>query len=98
MESIIQFVQTAHNSVAEELVREKLNNLEKKYDWLIRADVFFKSENDAAGKGSICEIRISCPGPRIYAESRKESHEMAVAETIRDIEVQIQKRKEVMNK
>lgn len=96
MESIIQFVQTEQNPIAKRLIEEKLADLSKKYDWLIRADVFFKSENDQEGKGKVCEIRISCPGPRIFAESTKESHEAAVAETIRDIEKQVRRRKEEM--
>lgn len=97
MESIIQFVQTETDDTAKQLVLEKIEQLSKKYDWLIRADVFFKEEKDTYGIGKICEIRLSCPGPRIFASSNEESFEASMAETIRDLEVQLEKRKSEMN-
>ncbi len=97
MESIIQFVQTEADNTAKKLVLEKIEQLSKKYDWLIRADVFFKEEKDTYGKGKICEIRLSCPGPRIFASSNEASFEASVAETIRDLEIQLEKRKSEMN-
>lgn len=97
MEYIIQFVQTPINPSAEYLAKEKLETLGERYDWLIRADVFFKEEKGTYGKGKICEIRLSCPGPRIFASSNEESFEAAVAETIRDLEIQLGKRKDEMH-
>jgi putative sigma-54 modulation protein len=97
MESIIQFVQTEPNQTAKQLVLEKIEQLSKKYAWLIRADVFFKEEKGTYGKGKICEIRLSCPGPRIFASSNEESFEAAVPETVRDLEIQLEKRKSEMN-
>jgi putative sigma-54 modulation protein len=93
----IQFVQTTQEKWAEELVNEKLDDLGQKYDWLIRADVFFKEEKDTDGKGKICEIRLSLPGPRIFASSDEDKFEASVAETIRDLEVQLKKRKAQMS-
>ena len=87
MKVIIQFVQTAQRKGVEELVKQKVDDLGQKYDWLIGADVFFKEENDTDGKGKICEIRLSLPGPRIFASSDEDSFENSVAETIRDLEV-----------
>ncbi|MCJ7467280.1 MAG: HPF/RaiA family ribosome-associated protein [Maribacter sp.] len=97
MESIIQFVQTETDDTAKQLVLEKIEQLSKKYDWLIRTDVFFKEEKDSYGKGKICEIRLSCPGPRIFASSNEESFAASVAETVRDLEIQLEKRKSEMN-
>jgi putative sigma-54 modulation protein len=97
MESIIQFVQTETDDTTKQLVLEKMEQLSKKYDWLIRADVFFKEEKDTYGKGKICEIRLSCPGPRIFASSNEESFEASATETVRDLEAQLEKRKSEMN-
>ena len=97
METIVQFVQTETNDSVKQMVLEKVEQLSKKYDWLIRADVFFKEEKDTYGKGKICEIRLSCPGPRLFASSNEESFEAAVAETIRDLEIQLEKRKSEMS-
>lgn len=96
METIVQFVQTETNDSVKQMVLEKVEQLSKKYDWIIRADVFFKEEKDTYGKGKICEIRLSCPGPRLFASSNEESFEAAVAETIRDLEIQLEKRKSEM--
>ena len=96
METIVQFVQTENNDSVKQMVLEKVEQLSKKYDWLIRADIFFKEEKDTYGKGKICEIRLSCPGPRLFASSNEESFEAAVAETIRDLEIQLEKRKSEM--
>ena len=97
METIIQFVQTEANETAKQIALEKIEQLSKKYDWLIRADVFFKEEKDTYGKGKICDIRLSCPGPRLFASSNEDSFEAAVAETIRDLEIQLEKRKSEMS-
>jgi ribosome-associated translation inhibitor RaiA len=93
MEINIQFIKTEKNPTAENLALEKLNDLSVKYDWIIRAEVFFKEEKGTYGKGKICEIRLSCPGPRIFASSDEETFEASLAETIRDLEIQCDKRK-----
>jgi len=97
MKVIIQFVQTGQRKGVEELVKQKVDDLGQKYDWLIGADVFFKEEKDTDGKGKICEIRLSLPGPRIFASSDEDRFENSVAETIRDLEVQLKKRKAQMS-
>ena len=40
----IQFVQTPIKKTSQALVIEKLESLGEKYEWIIRADVFFKEE------------------------------------------------------
>ena len=96
MKAKVQFVQTPFNKTAEDLVIKKLEKLGNKFDWVIYADVFFKKEKDPTGKGNICDIRLSVPGPRIHASSNEESLEEAVAETIRDLERLLIKRKDEM--
>ena len=98
MESIIQFIQLDTDERAKQLDLEKIEQLSKKYDWLIKADVFFKEEKVSNGKGKICEIRLSCPGPRLFTSSNKENFTVSVAETIRDLEIQLEKRKSEMKR
>ena len=81
-----------------EIVSNKLEKLGKKYDWIISADVFFKLENDPTGYGKICEMRLSAPGPRLFAKSDADNFEKAAAETIKDLEIQLKKRKEVFKR
>ncbi len=81
-----------------ELINTKLNRLSTKYEWVIRAEVYFKHENDPTGKGKICEMELSAPGPRIFARSNEDDFEKAAANTIKDLEKQLSKRKAIMHK
>ena len=47
-------------------------------------------END-----KICEIELSLPGPRVFASSKENNYELAVKNTISDLEIQLKKRKEL---
>lgn len=81
----------------ENFVAKKLNNLENKYDFIIRADVFLKKENTSSDEtGLICNIRLSMPGPRIFTEATNNTFESSISEAINDLERQLQKRKEKM--
>ncbi|NHF59678.1 HPF/RaiA family ribosome-associated protein [Flavobacteriaceae bacterium TP-CH-4] len=97
MKTHIQFINTDVNPSIQELIQAKTKQLSEKYPWLIRADVIIKEENDPTPKGKISEIRLSAPGPRIFASSDEESFEASIAETIRDLEKQLKKRKGKMN-
>ncbi|MCX2764233.1 ribosome hibernation-promoting factor, HPF/YfiA family [Aquimarina muelleri] len=96
MKTNIQFVQMPTSETMKIYVQERLDKLFKKYDWIIRADVFFKKENDPKGKGKICDVELSLPGPKIYATSNAEKFEMAFKETLNDLEKQLKKRKQEM--
>ena len=93
-----QYVQMPTSEAMNELMTNKLNKLSRKFDFIIRADVFFKMENDPSGMGKICEIRLSVPGPRIFAKSNEDDFEKAAASTIKELESQLQKRKNVFKK
>ena len=98
MEIMIQFVQAETSNHAHNLAMDRLEKLAKKYDWLIRAEVFFKALNNNHGKGKKCEIELSCPGPRIFASSTEDSFETALTETINDLDILLKKRKSKMKK
>lgn len=93
MDINIQFVKMPTSEFMEEFALKELNKLNKKYDFIIKCDVFYKLENNPKGKGKICEIQLSLPGPRIFAISDEESFELATDETIRDLKKQLEKRK-----
>jgi putative sigma-54 modulation protein len=97
MEAIFQFVQLTKSERLEELTQKKLDKLENKYDWIIRADVFFKKQDGMDPKGFICNIKLSVPGPQVFAESNETSFEAAMAETVSDLDRQLSKRKAQMN-
>lgn len=98
MDIIFEYHDVMQSDTIENLVTEKLEKIGSKYEMVIRADVFFKSENtSSADTGKICAIRLSLPGPRMFAESSKENFMAAIAETTSDLERQLRKRKEKMN-
>jgi len=93
MKVTVQFLNVEKSPYVEELLMKKLNKVFKKYDWIIQANVFYKLEKESVGKGKICEIRLSVPGPRIFASSDEDSFEKATDETINDLKRQLRTRK-----
>ena len=78
----------------EELATEKINKLVNKYDFIVRADVYFEAENTSNDEtGRKTKIQLSAPGPRLYAEESKEKFEISLAEVINQLDRQLQKRK-----
>jgi putative sigma-54 modulation protein len=97
MQIIYEYHDVNTSKHLENFVAEKLNDLEKKYDFIIRADVFFKKENTSSDEtGLICNIRLSMPGPRLFAEATHDNFESSISESINDLERQLRKRKEKM--
>jgi len=79
----------------EAFITEKLNKLEGKYDDIVGTDVYFKKENTSnPEEGKICTVRLSMPGPDIFAETSSASFEASVAKVITELRSQLQKRKE----
>ncbi len=92
----IQFVNMPVSETMEAYTTKKLNKLAKKYEWLIGVEVFLKKENDPKGKGKVCEMQLSLNGSRIFASSDNENYELAVKQVIKDVERQLEKRKNQM--
>lgn len=97
MNIIIQYVNMDSSESLSEYTTENLQKLAKRYDWLISCDVFFKQDNDPKKQGKICNMELSLPGPRIFATSTEKNFEMAVKETISDLDIQLKKRKETFS-
>ncbi len=89
----IQYVKMPISEALNKYVEIKLQKLVEKYDWLIKAEVIFKMENNVYGMGNICEMELSLPGPKIFASSKEATFEAAAKETISDLEKQLKKRK-----
>ena len=93
----IQYVQMDTSESMSNYVTEKLNRLGEKFELIIKAEVHFKHENHPNETGKICSIELSLPGPRLFATSNEKNYEMAVKETINDLQRQLKKRKQVFN-
>ena len=97
MEAIFEFVNIDKSNNLEAFTLKKLNKLENKYDWIVRANVYFKRDENQKPNGYITEIRLSAPGPEIFAQSNENSFEAAIAETVSDLDRQCSKRKAKMS-
>ena len=97
MEAIFEFVNVEKSQSLESFTQKKLDKLENKYNWIVRANVYFKKDENQKPNGYISEIRLSAPGPEIFAQSNENSFEASVAETVSDVERQCSKRKAKMS-
>ncbi len=97
MEAIFEFVNIDKSESLEAFTQKKLDKIENKYDWVVRANVFFKRDENQKPNGYITEIRLSAPGSEIFAESNEDSFEASIAQTANDIERQCSKRKSKMS-
>lgn len=97
MEVHVQYQKMKTSEALTQLLMKKLEGLEKKYSWLIKANVLFKQENDRTGEGKVCEIELSAPGPRIFAKSDTDDFEKSMAETVEDLRRQLEKRQETFS-
>ena len=93
----IEYVRMDTSEALNDYVRGKLQKISKKYEFVINVDVHFEHEQDPKGKGCICKMELSLPGPRIFATSNEKNYEMAVKHTISELVKQLDKRKQVFN-
>ncbi|EDP97731.1 ribosome-associated translation inhibitor RaiA [Kordia algicida OT-1] len=97
MDIIFEYHDVTASESLEAFATEKINKLAEKYQMVIRADVFFKTENTSSDEtGMICNIRLSLPGPRLFAEASHDNFRDAISESVNDLERQLRKRKEKM--
>ena len=92
----IQFVHTDPNGQLSDQVNDKLTRLHHKFDWIISAAVFLKEEKHTEGKDFQCEIRLSLPGPQIFAEHHADNFHKAINEAVHELSIQLGKRKDKM--
>ena len=95
MNIIFEYHGVSGSERLEELASKHIDKLVDKYDFIVRADVFFKTENTSEeNKGKICKMRLSAPGPRLFAHASNGSFEASVKESVEDLERQLKNRKE----
>ncbi|NND61989.1 MAG: ribosome-associated translation inhibitor RaiA [Flavobacteriaceae bacterium] len=81
----------------EELTTKKLDKLESHYDFIVAADVYFKTENTTeVDTGMICGIRLNIKGSTLFAESSNGSFEASIHEVTDELNRQLRKKKDMM--
>lgn len=95
MQYIFEYHNVEKSERLEAYAKEKLNTLKTKFEDIIRADVFFKTENTTSDEtGKICNIRLSLPGPRIFTEASNEDFVTSIQEAVNELERMLKKREE----
>ena len=93
MKTIFEYDNVKANNRLESFVLKKLDKLVHKYPSILRCDIFFRTEKKDEINKHVCGMRLSLPGPRIYASSVEKNFENAIVETIDDLKDQLRKRK-----
>lgn len=88
-----QYVDISPSESLNTYTKEKLNKLFDKYEFLISAEVHFKINRKEHDKGKICTIKLSLPGPQIFASSDESNYKLAAKKAVSELEVQLEKRK-----
>lgn len=98
MEINFEYHNVTASDILEKYTKERLEKIEKKYSFVTNVDVYFDTENTSSNEtGMKCGIRANAPGTEYFAESSQNTFQKAVAETVRELEIQLQKKKEKMN-
>ena len=97
MDTIYEYTNVSASERLESFFESKIQLLTKKYPFITRADVFFKKENKSEEENQNCGVRLSVPGPRLYASTDTASFEEAITETLKNLSVQLEKKKSTMN-
>lgn len=93
MKTDIRYIDAVQNDSLEQQLQEKLDGLERKYDWIIDAQIFFKTEKHPNEENYVCEIKLTVPGTQIYASANEVNLNKAVNTSTQQLSVQLEKLK-----
>lgn len=93
MTTHIQFIGMGVSESLSKRIVTKMEKLGKKYPWLISAEVFIKEGNDSKGPNDICEVKLSAPGPYLFAKAKEYNFDLAMSRAMKEAEVLCEKRK-----
>jgi len=97
MDINFNYVHVSASERLEQHATKKLEKLQERYDWIVRAEVYFKKENTSSDDtGMITEIKLSVPKENLFASASEKNFESSLAECVDQVKRQLQKRKEKM--
>lgn len=96
LEIIFEYINISASERLEQKIRDHVSIIKERYSFITRVHVFLKLDNKDHGSKHHCGIRLSVPGPRLYASSNEVDFEKAINETIRDLKDILEKRKAKM--
>jgi putative sigma-54 modulation protein len=93
MKTDIRYIDAVQNDSLEEQIVDKLTGLQRKYDWIVDAQVFFKSEKHPKEENFVCEIKLTVPGKQLFASSNELNFNKAINTVIHQLTGQIERLK-----
>lgn len=96
MKTEIKFVHAVQNDLIEEQVVEKLESLERKYDWIINATVTFKDEKHPNEENYVCDISLNVPGTQLFASANEINFNKAINSCAQQLTTRLEKHKSKM--
>lgn len=82
------------NEFLRNTIQERTEKLSHFSDQIIHTDIFLKLKEHQAIDDKIVEIRVSLPGPYLFAEGVADTYERALIKAIEKVKKQLVKRKE----
>ncbi|MFT5165747.1 MAG: putative sigma-54 modulation protein [Saprospiraceae bacterium] len=79
------------------VITEKIGKLFEVDDRILHADVFLKTGVNTGIEDKLIEVRLSIPGPEIFAQAAAETFEKAVASVAEKLRKQLIKKKEKLS-
>lgn len=80
-----------------DFVQTKTDKLEKFFNHVIDGEVFLRLNNSEA-KNKTAEIKLNIPGVQLFAKEEDATFEAAVDNAVKELEIQLKKRKEKLIK
>ncbi|KPM33405.1 Ribosomal subunit interface protein [Croceitalea dokdonensis DOKDO 023] len=94
MQIVFEYDGVTASEALEAHISQKLNKLEGKYDFIIDAKVFLKTtKTHSPTSGKSCNVRLSVPGPDIFAETDDKDFTSAFNHTFKELESQLSTKK-----
>ncbi len=77
-----------------DFTQKKLETLNKFYDKIVDADVYFKLENSSDKENKITEIKINIPGNELVVKKQFKTFEEGVSTAVESLKRRLKKSKE----
>lgn len=98
MQYVIQSPRVRISEKTEIMLQEKFDRFEKMFDRVMQCHLVLKKEKNGQQDYFIVEARLAVPGNDLYAREQAASFEIAAEEACQNLERQIRKHKEKLNK
>lgn len=97
MKTDIQTIGFEANDDLMAFVNDRIKLLQRYHNNITGIDVYLKSVKNDEEETKIAEIKVFVPGPSLYADYQAESFREAIIESVKKIERQLKKIKDIQN-